>query len=1383
MDTVVTAGKPRFAIIIFSLAATIILLVAVLTSSYPPWGSFWEGRALLVALGGAAAGIAVSITIPTRTTGIIWRKTLPEVAGLGGITIFWALIVAIFNSNQNPAENPFDVPVWAELYQVILFVSCGIAWFWWHRSHDLLLPGLLMVILAATADGMLFNHYTLTTTYLFLAMTALWAGLVLFKLGLPSWRNIVMGGGIVLILITLVASIQGVSFGDSVNYIWRLLGGWFIAIGIVSLKHERERQTPLLLVLISAGLLITVLTFIRYIYLTPIIGFGNSLSFRLSVAKADSNALGAAMIMPIALLFYIRSSFPQKFRLLFWGLVLVMLIPVFLSLSKSLWMGVAFVIILGFILSGKNWKRYLLFLLVLLVLLAAMTAIFPVIRDRIFSEYSVSFRQLIWQTVFKSIFARPVLGAGPYNTFIHATFAMDLPYERVFFDRYYLTSHTHSLWLELTEGTGLVGLVSFASIVFMIFKRSSRDKNWIIAGLAGLLLSLSFMGGLSSFNLIPYDLWILFALLSKSSSRKGVWSTGLLIPVLLICGFGMAAESFKRQAEVDLTHGNLDRACVEIKQAQNLNPLSVEYPAIEANIHILDDDFPAATNSYNRCVAMSPLHPVWRGKRGVTRIVTGDYDGAITDLQIAVAGDYWGVTGFGDLHGPLAAALASAGNQNEAGRNLEMVARLFPGFPSSPWAALAQGNDGLECCLCPDFSPKGNEFERYLRCKNWLTSYAFPATSTFRQLYANNDSITRYTPIVYEQLRKEESSLDSSNTSNISPVYTLASSYFAVRYAEGKIGRDLALLYGSYTGISSNFLNLLNLGGSQSSMNQFYHIYRNLGLAIFARQSGNLALAQTLLEEASKKSFLINPHQLAYYDEEATKIARLFPEETVETLQDKLVKEIENKKLNQVKSTISKLFYDFITTNSGYDKAESLAMLLNSAPETSSGIIADLNAGFGAQPLLGMIDAYLYKLKGNEPKALERFEQAHALAPHDRLVQAGYLEALVNLNRLDEAAKYAAIYLSLEPYDMDGLVNIAQRMAQLGRTAVSQQILGHLQATFPYSNRPYLVQAFLAGLANKADEQLLALNKALSLAPTDMDTLVSLVNFHIAHADAAQATYYIDRGLEINPANLNLWMSRVALAESNNQPAQAVESARFAYTIDPTNSWVATTLAAQLLNAGQTNDAQEVINGVLSKDPNDLNALYWRAKVYEKLGKKAEALADYEKLIGSKNAPMNIYVEVANLRMEQQRPDDAIRLMQEATDLYPNDSWGWATLGDIARRGHNYDLARSALDRAIALDPGNKSYQTLRQNVEKVPLADLITDCEKTLAAGDKPGALAKAEIAAQEYPNESWAWANLAYMAREAGNNQRARTAIAKAIELAPGNKTWQNLRREIEK
>jgi len=1370
--------------IIYIFLSFIIATLALLTANFPPWDFFWATRALLVTLVGSSLGVIAGVILPEKNRNPNNILSFQEALPLLGLSVFWALIITSFVSYQNPANTSFNIPSWAELYLFILYISCAITWFWWRWSNNAAIPGLFLVMLAGTADGMLFDHFHISSTCLYLAMVSLWSGLIWIKYGIPSLRNPVFGGGLLLIGITLVASIVGVNPGDSLTLVLRLLSGWMIATGILTLRTDEKNELPFKLSLISSGYLIVLLTLIRYIFLFSEIGFSNSIVTRLTMVKADYNALGSAMILPLAVMITLKDKFASRYKLLFWVLIFLLLIPIFLSYTKSVWLGVGGLLTLGIVLTRKSWKRYLLVFCSVIIIVTIIALVYPTIGGRILNLDSVTSREVIWQTAVRAIADRPVLGYGPFNRFIHAGFARALPFDVFYYSRTFINVHTHNLWLEITEGTGFVGLLCFIAVLVISFRSSTRKQSWIAAGLVGLLITLTFMGGISSFNLIPFELWILLALLTNPTRMKAGWF-GLPITIALtLSAIGISAEFYERNAQEEIRKGDLTKARADISLAERLNPLSLDYKGTEACIEILEDDFAAALKAYDQCVALAPTHPIWRAKRGVGRIIAGDYDGAVSDLEIAAHNDYYGVLWLGDLHAPLAAALAMVGANEKVRENLAISAGIDPTFPQNPFSALVRVSDGYECSLCPDFSPQGAAFERYLRCKNWLLYYSFPSITSFRIVYPANYEYIPYTELLQQQL----SSFNPTAYPDVSSIpkryCALGSAFYYARVAEGRMGSDLAAIFGSTEDIPPTLIMLLTKKAGVIDILGSHHIFSSLGLAISATQNGKRDFIQPLLKDA------IESTNSAFKDEAGIKARRftiernsLIPIETPQLILFKADAYQKAGRIDESVDAIKKLVVVLMMEGGGIYMAEDIASILYKSGATAQPTMQYLESEFGAAPLVLLINEHLSKLRGDTTAAVEFAQRAGREEQNNRPLQLIVIYELLNLNDAEGACRAAREYLDHEPCDIDGLSNIAARLSPADNGNISKAILDHLKLYFPYSPYPYILEATLAEQVKDEMAQYNSLRKALSLMPTNMEIVNQLIRLSIARRDYYYSQQLITQGLNQNPGNMNLWMARVDLALQMNQQADALKYAQFAHNLYPNDPWATTTLAAQLFNFERLDEALAILNKFLEDQPDNSDAIHWRVKVLKKLGRSKEAQVDCEKMLSAGDADMSVYVEVANLRMEQNRPQEALRLMQQATDLYPNDSWGWATLGDIARRTKDFDLARMALDKALALAPDNESYRTLRQNVEKLPLADLITDCEKTLAAGDKPGALQKAEAAVHQYPAESWAWANLAYMAHEAGNKQRAIVAINKAIALAPNNKTWQKLRQEIEK
>ena len=95
--------------------------------------------------------------------------------------------------------------------------------------------------------------------------------------------------------------------------------------------------------------------------------------------------------------------------------------------------------------------------------------------------------------------------------------------------------------------------------------------------------------------------------------------------------------------------------------------------------------------------------------------------------------------------------------------------------------------------------------------------------------------------------------------------------------------------------------------------------------------------------------------------------------------------------------------------------------------------------------------------------------------------------------------------------------------------------------------------------------------------------------------------------------------------------------------------------AVRLFKAGKFEQALARINDFLEKNPNDIEALRFRARLFEKLGQPEKALADYEQI----------------------------------TILRPQDAGAWRHLAEAFHRMGKIEQAMRNISRAVALEPEN----------------------------------------------------------------------------------------------
>jgi len=145
----------------------------------------------------------------------------------------------------------------------------------------------------------------------------------------------------------------------------------------------------------------------------------------------------------------------------------------------------------------------------------------------------------------------------------------------------------------------------------------------------------------------------------------------------------------------------------------------------------------------------------------------------------------------------------------------------------------------------------------------------------------------------------------------------------------------------------------------------------------------------------------------------------------------------------------------------------------------------------------------------------------------------------------------------------------------------------------------------------------------------------------------------------------------------------------------PFRGKIAALFAVCLLLSGLTfarcgvwKDSVSLWSGVLSKYPQASLALKFRAKAYESLGKKNEALADYSAAISAKPDFREIYIRRAYLLFSLGKTEAAFADMEKAVSLNPRSALANSELGNLSALAGRTDEALGLYNKALALDSG-----------------------------------------------------------------------------------------------
>ncbi|MFL7791715.1 MAG: tetratricopeptide repeat protein [Anaerolineae bacterium] len=190
-------------------------------------------------------------------------------------------------------------------------------------------------------------------------------------------------------------------------------------------------------------------------------------------------------------------------------------------------------------------------------------------------------------------------------------------------------------------------------------------------------------------------------------------------------------------------------------------------------------------------------------------------------------------------------------------------------------------------------------------------------------------------------------------------------------------------------------------------------------------------------------------------------------------------------------------------------------------------------------------------------------------------------------------------------------------------------------------------------------------------------------------------------------------------------------------------------------------------------------------------GNLDEAIASYEQVLALDPADVNSLVKMARLLVLRERPVEAVRLAQRATEMSPENAQAWAVLGMAYDWNGDVSRAIDACKRAIDLDPTYaRAYAYLSEAYtdavrwtearEAVELALQLDDHDEDVYRnygymlenqGDYTGAIAAYERALEIHPNLAYIHIAVGRNYRALGDFEAAASSFQRATEIDPSD------------
>jgi tetratricopeptide (TPR) repeat protein len=178
--------------------------------------------------------------------------------------------------------------------------------------------------------------------------------------------------------------------------------------------------------------------------------------------------------------------------------------------------------------------------------------------------------------------------------------------------------------------------------------------------------------------------------------------------------------------------------------------------------------------------------------------------------------------------------------------------------------------------------------------------------------------------------------------------------------------------------------------------------------------------------------------------------------------------------------------------------------------------------------------------------------------------------------------------------------------------------------------------------------------------------------------------------------------------------------------------------------------------------------------LYSRLGKYVEAVVAFEAALDCDNQNTGAMLNFAGPLISLGRSDEAIRWLERATTLAPDDFKGWFNLGALLKTLDRQNEAYVAFERAMISAPDHVRTQIAKliaSSDDSEEPSHRVVDIAALLRAEKFDLVMPILEGAAADNPDDPRIWHNLALAYRQQNEWAKSRAALIRLVALEPNN------------
>ena len=363
-------------------------------------------------------------------------------------------------------------------------------------------------------------------------------------------------------------------------------------------------------------------------------------------------------------------------------------------------------------------------------------------------------------------------------------------------------------------------------------------------------------------------------------------------------------------------------------------------------------------------------------------------------------------------------------------------------------------------------------------------------------------------------------------------------------------------------------------------------------------------------------------------------------------------------------------------------------------------------------------------------KKMADLDEAVRLAPGSAAMVRARGLLLADQNKLDPALADLNKAVELNPKDGPTYEAMAIILARLKKYDEALAALDKAHQLNPASVVPLLQRARVHSSQANLDAALEDINQALAMGPDNVDVLLMRASVYQEKGENEKALADADRAIELRPnLPVALRIRALLLAESQRFD-EAVDELEKLNKLNPKDSLTLFLLARLFVAQKKTAKAIDTYTTLLAQKPDQWQALQERGDAYLNVGRQAEAIADYEKVLKlqpKEHGILNNFAWVLATSPDDKLRDgpQAIELATEACELTEyKRAHILSTLAAAYAETGDFDSAVKWSAKAVEIgDPEHD--EALKKELEsykaKKPWRELLTEDEPAEESNGQP--------------------------------------------------------------